>query len=334
MAGMNWETLTGQQKIVSRVLRHALERQELAHAYLFEGSRGTGKRQTALLLAQTLLCEAPENGAPCQQCRNCRRIASGNHPDVIRIAPEEGAATIKKEQIAYLMKEFTFHGVESAKKIFIIEEAEKMTAQAENSLLKFIEEPHEGTLALLTTDHIHQLLDTIISRCQVLTFLPLTDRAVESALEEAGQPHQLARLAAELTHDESEAAALCADPWFAGARAQVLQLVLKLSNSAEPALPFIYEKFSPDFDSNQRMIIGLDLLLFWYKDLMSLQLDRTGAVIYDDQTDVLRNQLIRLSRDQILQSMELIMSARKQLDAHVNGLSVLEWLVIRLGGIR
>ncbi len=335
MAGMDWKTLTKQQQIVSRVLQHALQRRELAHAYLLEGPRGTGKRQAALLLAQTIFCETPKNGEPCQQCRNCRRIASGNHPDVIRVSPDEGAAAIKKEQIAYLMKEFALHGVESSRKIFIIEGAEKMTIQAENSLLKFIEEPHTGTLALLTADHIHQLLDTIISRCQVLTFKPLSDRAVEKGLEEVDQPHQLSRLAAELTHNAEEAADLCTDPWFAGARSQVLQLVQSMNNSSEPVLPFIYEKFSPNFDSIQRMTIGLDLLLFWYRDALSLQLGRSdAAVIYDDQVEVLKNLVIRMSPDQVLQSMALILEARKQLDAHVNGLSVLERLVIRLGGIR
>lgn len=331
---MDWKKLNEQQPVTFRVLRHALDRQQLAHAYLLEGPNGTGKAGTALLLAQTLFCEALDHGQPCGRCRNCRRIASGNHPDVIRITPEEGAASIKKEQVAYLMKEFAYHGTESERKIFIIECAEKMTAQAENSLLKFIEEPYPGTLALLTTDHIHQILDTIVSRCQILTFVPLSDHAVETQLEQAGRPHNLARTAAELTHDKDEADHLCADPWFAGARSIVLQLVRKLGASAGAVLPFVYEHIAPVCDSSPRVAVTLDLMLFWYRDLLSLQLNRSKALIYDDQTEMLKTEMLRYSPDQLVQTMGLILEARKQLDAHVNGLSVLERLTVRLGGIR
>lgn len=332
---MDWQTLGREQKTVERVLDHAVRRNELAHAYLFEGPRGTGKRETALLLAQTLFCEAGEEKRPCGNCRNCRRITSGNHPDVICIRPEEGAAAIKKEQIAFLVKEFAYHGVESSRKIFILEEAEKLTVQAENSLLKFIEEPHPGTLAILTTDHIHQLLDTILSRCQVLTFVSLPDQALCSRLEAEGQSRPLAKLASELTHDYSEALRLCKEEWFADARSVVLQLLQRLNNSTtEPILPFVYDKFYPVFNAVDRLAIGLDLLLFWYRDLLSLQLNRCEGLVYDDQRRVLEEQLMSWTTEQVIRAMEFFLDARKQLDAHVNGLSVVERLVIQLGGIR
>lgn len=333
MAIMNWKTLGKQQKTAARVLRHAVQRHELAHAYLLEGPEGTGKRQAAVLLAQTLFCEEPQDGEPCHHCRNCRRIVSGNHPDVIWIRPEDDAATIKKEQIAYLLKEFSYRSVESGRKVFILEDAEKMTVQAENSLLKFIEEPHPGTLALLTTDHIHQLLDTIISRCQVLTFVPLSDEAVEERLLQEHQPRSLAKTAAALTHDYEEAAVLCRDEWFAEARSQVIQLMQRLHMSSEPVLPLIYEKFFPKFDNTQKLAVGLDLLLLWYRDIVSLHLRRPETVIFEDQKDVLGEQLLRFSPAQAVQAMSLVLDARRQLDAHVNGLSVMERLVIKLGGI-
>ncbi|RYL89845.1 DNA polymerase III subunit delta' [Sporolactobacillus sp. THM19-2] len=330
---MDWKKLQKQQHTVARVLQHAIKRDELAHAYLLEGAAGTGKGETALLVAQTLFCESPVEGEPCLSCRNCRRIASGNHPDVIRIRAGEGAQSIKKNQIALLLKEFSYRGAESSRKIFIIEDADKLTVQAENSLLKFIEEPHPGTLALLTTDHVHQLLDTIISRCQVLSFIPLSDQAVAEQLEKDDQPRRLARPAAQLTHDFNEAQKLCHDEWFAKARSQVLQLTQRLGNTAKPVLPFIYEKFIPEFDDAQKLAVGLDLLLFWYKDLLSFQTGRPEQVIYEDQSEALNAQMIRISPDQTIQAMTLIFEAGKQLDAHVNGLSVMERLVIKLGGI-
>ncbi|MCO7127711.1 DNA polymerase III subunit delta' [Sporolactobacillus shoreicorticis] len=329
---MNWQELSKQQQTVAKVLRHAIKRDELVHAYLLEGPRGTGKRNVALLVTQTLFCEAPTDQGPCMTCRNCRRIASGNHPDVIWIAPEEGAASIKKEQIAYLMKEFAYRGVESGRKVFIIEQAEKMTAQAENSLLKFIEEPHPGTLALLVTDQIHQLLDTIISRCQVLSFVPLSDHSLFRRMTAEGLPVSLLKSAIALTHDYEEASRLCKEEWFAEARSQVLQLMQRLFKSIESVLPYIYEKFSPNFDDNQKMAVGLDLMLLWYRDLLSLHLNRQEEIVFEDQMDKLKEQMLSLSSDRTIRAMSLILDARRQLDAHVNGVSVMERLVIRLGG--
>ncbi|MCL1632448.1 DNA polymerase III subunit delta' [Sporolactobacillus sp. CPB3-1] len=329
---MDWQKLTKQQQTAARVLRHAIDRHALAHAYLFEGPSGTGKREAAILVTQTVFCQSPENERPCMTCRNCRRIASGNHPDVVWIAPEEGAASIKKEQIAYLMKEFAYRGVESSRKVFIIDQAEKLTAQAENSLLKFIEEPHPGTLALLITEHIHQLLDTIVSRCQILSFAPLSDQELRERLKQDGLPNALLKASAALTHDYESAAQLCKMEWFAEARSLVIQLMKRLFKSFSSVLPFIYEKFSPNFDDNQKLTVGLDLMLFWYRDLLSLHLGRQSEVVYEDQMDILKEQLLLWSSEQTIQAMSLVMDARRQLDAHVNGVSVMERLAIKLGG--
>ncbi|CAM3228638.1 DNA polymerase III subunit delta' [Sporolactobacillus spathodeae] len=331
---MDWQQLKDQQKTVEKVLRHAALRHELAHAYLFEGPRGTGKRDTALMLAQMLFCEAAEAFRPCGECRNCRRIASGNHPDVVWIRPEENAQTIKKEQVAFLLREFAYHGVESAHKVFILEEAEKLTVQAENSLLKFIEEPNPGTLAILVTSQIHQLLDTIVSRCQVLTFVPLSDKDLAERLVVDGQPRQLASLAAGLTHNYQSAVDLCHEQWFADAHSLVLQLTQRLQSSSEPILPFIYDKFYPLFNDMPRMTTGLDLLLLWYRDLLNLQLNRSENLFYAPVRETLERQMMALTTDQIVQFIEMILEARKQLNAHVNGLSVMERLMAQLGGIR
>jgi DNA polymerase-3 subunit delta' len=113
----------------------------------------------------------------------------------------------------------------------------------------------------------------------------------------------------------------------------VLQLVKKLGDSAHAVLPFVYEQLAPVCDSTPKVAITLDLVLFWYRDLLSLQLNRSEALIYDDQTEVLKSQMLRYSPDQLVQAMSFILEARKQLDAHVNGLSVLERLTVKLGGI-
>src|SRR5690606_36803569 len=101
-------------------------------------------------------------------CTQCKRIQSGNHPDVHIIKPD--GQSIKIEQISFLQKEFTYTGLESNRKVYIIEEADKMTVNAANRLLKFLEEPNQETVAILITSQIGKMLDTIVSRCQRITF--------------------------------------------------------------------------------------------------------------------------------------------------------------------
>src|SRR5699024_10691726 len=125
-----------------------------------------GKKAMSFLFAKAYFCEHLEDIVPCGQWHHCRRIQSGNHPDVHYIYPE--GQSIKKEQIQQLIRELSFHGVESKKKVYIIEDADKMSTNAANSLLKFLEEPGEMTHALLLTEQVQQMLPTIISRCQRL----------------------------------------------------------------------------------------------------------------------------------------------------------------------
>ncbi|WKB35925.1 hypothetical protein QS257_00415 [Terrilactibacillus sp. S3-3] len=150
--------------------------------------------------------------------------------------------------------------------------------------------------------------------------------------EEGAQPG-LAALAAALTNDYSEAAALCKNEWFAKARSLVLQLVEGLLRSPESALPIAYEQFTPSFDNNHNnREIGLDLLLLWYRDVMSVHLDRKESVVYGDELGLIGEQALQLSLQQAVRMMAVILDAKKRLDAHVNGLSVMEQLIIRLGG--
>ncbi|OVE62162.1 DNA polymerase III subunit delta', partial [Chryseobacterium mucoviscidosis] len=122
-----------------------------------EGRKGTGKLDAATLLAKSFFCL--EDGAePCESCRNCQRIESGNHPDVHVVHPD--GLSIKKGQIQALQEEFSKTGLESHKKLYIISHADQMTVNAANSLLKFLEEPSSDTIAVLLTEQPQKLLDT------------------------------------------------------------------------------------------------------------------------------------------------------------------------------
>src|SRR5690606_15750287 len=122
----------------------------------------------------------------CNECSDCRRIASRNHPDVHFFLPD--GKSIKIDQIRKLRKEFSYRGSESNQKLYIIEHAERMTQNAANSLLKFLEEPNQHETALLLTEQMQQMLPTIISRCQTISFNPLPTSDLRSLLIEQNIP--------------------------------------------------------------------------------------------------------------------------------------------------
>lgn len=175
-----WSDLQSVQPLATKIMMNSIQRNRISHAYLLQGSRGTGKKSFAFLLAMTLLCEHQQGVEPCQQCHTCKRIMTRNHPDVHWV--EREGSTIRNEQIDLLRKEFVYTGMETAKKIYIISEAETLTVNAANRILKFLEEPDMESTAILLTDNGQSILPTIRSRCQMIDLQPLDQAAFQYKL--------------------------------------------------------------------------------------------------------------------------------------------------------
>ncbi len=167
---MPFSAIIGQTKAVN-LLTRALNGNRLAHGYLFVGHEGVGKTTTAHALAASLFCQEAQTGSPCGHCTGCIKIASGNHPDLLTIQPE--GAGIKINQIRQLKKDLSFPPFEAEMRVVIIEDAQTMGREAGNSLLKILEEPPPNNLLLLVAADSEPLLDTIVSRCQVIPFRAL-----------------------------------------------------------------------------------------------------------------------------------------------------------------
>ena len=153
----------------------------LAHAYLFSGPDGCGKSQTAFALAQMLNCESPGEKNFCGECGSCRKIASGNHPDLYLLQAAVGE-TIKIEEIRTFIQRSGLRSFEANWKVFIIKNADRLTKDASNALLKTLEEPNRQTLMILTTSVPELCLDTIKSRCQGVNFYPLAQSVITKDL--------------------------------------------------------------------------------------------------------------------------------------------------------
>ena len=180
---MGFEELKGQTRAIE-ILKAGFRAGRVAHAYLFYGPAGVGKKKAALIFSRLLNCEKPRDGEPCEVCPNCRKIKSGNHPDVMPIQPDGTA--VKIAQIRALQERAYYKCYEAAYKIFIIDGADAMTSEAANSLLKTLEEPPAQTVFILLAEDKGRLPATILSRSQTIAFNLLDDDVITAILAEHG----------------------------------------------------------------------------------------------------------------------------------------------------
>ncbi|HVB73457.1 MAG TPA: DNA polymerase III subunit gamma/tau [Ktedonobacteraceae bacterium] len=191
-----FDDLIGQEPII-RALKNELKNGKLSHAYLFTGPRGTGKTSTARLLAKTVNCENPRDGEPCNVCMQCREITAGNSLNVIEI---DAASNRGIDNIRELRDRVMVPPTNGKYKVYVLDEAHMLTAEAFNALLKTLEEPPEYAIFILATTDVHKMLPTVISRCQPFYFKRITTREIVQRLQYVAEQEgiKLERPAAEL----------------------------------------------------------------------------------------------------------------------------------------
>jgi DNA polymerase III subunit delta' len=327
---LTWKEFSTSQPIVAKMLKNSIAKDRLAHAYLLHGSRGTGKKDASILLAKSFFCPNRKGSEACLQCRDCKRIDSGNHPDLHWIKPDGNS--IKTEQISHLQKEFTYSGLESNKKVYIIEHADMMTTKAANQLLKFLEEPKRETLAILLTENLHAIWNTIRSRCQLMPFQPLNFKQFTNQLQELGLDETTAKLAAHLTNNLDEAVNLGQDEWFAKLRGLVIKLIESLHFHKEGAYLFLHSQWLPHFQDNKQMQLGLELLLTWYKDIVHYHLEYMEKLVFVNEKERLEKLALLLPQKFAALALRHILEAKSRLMANVNPTLVMEDLMIQLQG--
>lgn len=171
--------LIGNQKIKEN-LRKIVQSKQISHSYLFIGAKGIGKKLFAKEFAKSILC-TNESIRPCTQCKSCLEFESGNHPDYYEISPEEGS--IKIDLIRQLQRKVQELPIVSSKKIYVIDDSENMTKEAQNCLLKTLEEPPSFVTIILITSDENKILSTIQSRCLKINFHALSKDELKQYLQ-------------------------------------------------------------------------------------------------------------------------------------------------------
>ena len=186
-----FEDFIGQSAHI-RQLHDDFAQHTFAHAYLLCGPRGTGKKSVARLCAMAAMCRGTGE-RPCGVCGPCRRVLSDTHPDLHTIVPEKGKQLIGVNVLRDVLEQVATRAFEDTVKVMLFPEAERMTPASQNCLLKTLEEPPQDTVFFLVTDQPGAMLPTIVSRCRVIRFHPLSQEACEKRLMALGQTAAEAR---------------------------------------------------------------------------------------------------------------------------------------------
>ena len=334
-----WQVI-GQDRAVS-LLQRSLETGSLAHAYLFVGPPHVGKMTLALNLAQALNCDEGER--PCGKCPSCLKIASANHADVqiIGLGQNGNSEEVRPrteigiDQIRQMQHSASLPPFEGKYKVFIIDEAEFLSNEAANCLLKTLEEPEDKVIFILLTTNESQLPATVVSRCQCLNLFPMSPSEAESVLTSRWdiEPAR-AGLLARFSHGQlGWAVTAAADDTLLQQRdAEIEQLLTVVNSDIQERFTYV-ARLAAQFNQNRTSVYAiLDLWLDFWRDLMLVKIDCSDIIINVDRSAKLAGLAQGFTLSQIRDCIQSIQATREQLMQNANAQLALEVLMLDMPG--
>lgn len=320
--------IIGQEQLKEH-LQNAISMNKVSHAYIINGERSSGKEFIARIFAMALQCE--KGGTePCGECHSCKQAMSNNQPDIIYIGHEK-PNTIGVEDIrGQINNDIGIKPYSSPRKIYIMNEGEKMTVQAQNALLKTLEEPPEYAVILILTTNVEALLPTILSRCVVLNMKPVPDAKVKKYLmEELGVPDYKANICVAFARGNiGKAKLLASSEEFEKVKDEAITLVKYINdmeiNEIVKAIKKIMEY---KFDVNDY----LDILSVWYRDVLLYKATKDiNSLIFKDELQQIRRVADRSTYEGIETIVNALQQAKRRLEANVNFDLTMELLLLTI----
>ncbi|PLX88330.1 MAG: DNA polymerase III subunit delta' [Desulfuromonas sp.] len=320
---MTFSSIIGHDR-QKEILRRALSSNRLAHAYLFEGPSGIGKRLMALALARALVCR---DRTGCGDCPACRKIDHNNHPDLHLLDAED--ATIKIDQIRGIQKNLALRPLEADCKICLIDGAEWLNPAAGNALLKTLEEPQGKALLILLTAHPETLLDTIRSRCQRLPFRRLPHKQLADILESRLELEEVdAHILAALSEGSfKKALGQHRELYLENRRDLIRSLTALSAGSIFPLMEFAQQLA----DDKEQLADVLEIFQTFYRDLLLLHFGRPETELVNlDMRETLHKLVRRESVTGLLKKLDALHQGRQQLLRNVNRQLAMEVMLMRI----
>lgn len=323
-----FEDIIGQEQIKEH-LQNALSTGKVSHAYIINGEKFAGKEFIAKVFAMALQCQA--GGAnPCQECHACKQALSDNQPDIIKVTHEK-PNTISVDDIrAQINNDVGIKPYSSPYKIYIINEAEKMTVQAQNAILKTLEEPPEYAVILLLTTNVNSLLPTILSRCVVLNMKPVSDSLVRKYLMEEMQiPDYKAEVCVAFARGNiGKARMLASSEDFENVKGEAVSLLKYIQDMELHEIIAAIKKIN---DYKLEINDYLDIMAIWYRDVLLFKATKdVNHLVFREEIQTLRNIAGRSSYEGIESVIEALQKAKNRLDANVNFELTMELLMLEI----
>jgi DNA polymerase III subunit delta' len=324
---MSFRDILGHKKQIE-ILQKALSRKRIGHTYLFSGPSAVGKKTLAVELARAFNCEKGDMlYDSCDSCNSCRKIQRGNHPDYFLVAPS--GQFIRIDAIREIQDKMKFKPLEAIRRVFIIDDADKMNDQAANALLKTLEEPSLSNILILITNRPYSLLPTVISRCLHIRFNPLSiEMVAQFLIDRIGIDEQKALLLAALSSGSiGRALELNSDEVIAF-RTETFKLLAATQNDK----PLSIIRFGAFWGQDKKEIgLGLDILNSFFRDaLIFKETKKTSALINQDKSSFVASIAKRLSGEQILRNIGLVERAGEAIERNSNKSLTLESMAFKL----
>ena len=333
---MSWQHIQGHDAHIAS-FAHGHERGRLAHAYLFTGPPGIGKRMFAQELTKALLCEQPGPGlSACTRCTSCTLLAAGNHADFFAVARPEGSNELPIEVVRELCQRFALKSARGRGKIALLDDADDLNAEAANCFLKTLEEPPPRSVFFLIGTTPERQLATIVSRCQVVRFAPLADKLVDEILQRAGiKDAKLRQRLVRLGRGSPGQALALAEPELWAFRRVLLDGLLQPRPDtvmlAKTWSEFVEEAGKETASHRRRATQVLRLLIEFFDDALAANLGKLSDGGDPEEAALVRKLADRVDPDTLLQVLERCLDADAQTGRYVQLVLVLESLLDALG---
>ncbi len=323
---MNFESIIGQTEVING-LKKLFSNDRVGHAYIFCGPKGIGKKTIASEFSALLICENCKDGESCNDCTPCRLFDNRTNPDFQII--EQSGPSIGVEEIRRIQGDIIIRPLYSKRKVYIVDNAEAMTAQAQNCLLKILEEPPSYAVIIMLTANSDSLIETIRSRAVKINFKKNTKNEVHEYLsKKLSDKNSIDFLASYSDGVIGKAIELSESREFVVLREKTIDIIIELSTSK---LVKVFETYKFFEDEKKNIDAILDIMLLLYRDyLIMKKAGNENLLINSDKKDIILRSMTRFSIKELLHNMEVIERTRRNIKQNANYQLNIEVMLIEL----
>lgn len=308
------------QPIVYQMMKNAVINNKLSHAYLIDTKNCAFGDQMVLSFVKYLLCPSHKsNNLDCGQCTQCQKITDFNYIELKIIEPD--GLWIKKEQMDELQEEFSKKSLEGLYKIYIIHQVDRLNKAAANSLLKFLEEPEQGIIAILTTGNIFQVLETIRSRCQILSLMKEKKEDIEETTISRAKIY-IKNNIFNLEEEEDQER-------YKNFLHIIVHFIEYIEKKGIDALLYTNKLWHANIKEKEELLLAFDIMIFFYNDILNVKCERNLHIFFDERS-LIEELALKNDIEQISKKINIIMDLKKKIKVNMNNNLLIDKLILEL----